>query len=243
MIAIPAIDIMSGECVQLVGGQQGTEKRFGDPLGWASRFISAGAKRIHIIDLDSAFGMPVPGSERVPLQLAQDIKFKWPDVKVQIGGGLRSTETVENALKYADQVIVGTRAMNDQQWLEEISTSHPGRMIVAVDVREGKVLTHAWTKGSDLTARELAKRITPAGVRSVLYTNVDIEGRLTGITPRIVREALESLPDLDLIWAGGIASIRDIGILRDEKVFGCVLGSCLYFNKVDLREALRIGVG
>ena len=243
MMVIPAIDILRGEAVQLIGGRQGTERKFGEPMIWASRFVSDGAKRIHVIDLGSAFGIPDTSTNDVPLKLVNDLKFRWRDAKVQFGGGLRTTEAVDKALKSADYAIVGTRAMTDQAWLEEVSSLHPGRVIVAVDVREGKVLTHAWTRGSDLTAKEFAKRISAAGVRSVLYTNVDIEGRLTGITPDIVKEAVEGLRGLDLIWAGGIASIRDIGILRDEGACGCVLGSCLYFGKVDLKEALKVAGG
>jgi phosphoribosylformimino-5-aminoimidazole carboxamide ribotide isomerase len=239
MMVIPAIDIMRGQTVQLVGGKPKTARWFGDPMEWASKFASEGIERLHIIDLDSAFD---PGKEErphLPLKLARDVRSQHPGIKVQLGGGLRTTESVEQALSNADLAIVGTRAVQDQNWLEGISSKWPGRIIVAVDVRAGIVQTHAWTQGSGLKATEFSKRVEKAGVRSVLYTHVDVEGQLKGIDIKSVQEATRTFNGIDLIWAGGVSSLGDVQALRDEKVFGCVLGSCLYFDKVRLKEALR----
>jgi len=240
MIVIPAIDIMRGQTVQLVGGKPKTARWFGEPMTWASKFASEGIERLHIIDLDSAFD---PGKEEhshLPLKLARDVRSLHPGIKVQLGGGLRTTEAVERALSNADLAIVGTRAVQDQKWLEGISSKWPGRIIVAVDVRAGIVQTHAWTQGSGLKGAEFAKRVESAAVRSVLYTHVDVEGQLKGVDVKAVREAVGAFNGIDLIWAGGVSSIGDVQVLRDEKAFGCVLGSCLYFDKVGLKEALGV---
>lgn len=243
MIVIPAIDIMRGQAVQLVGGKPKTARWFGDPMAWASKFASEGIERLHVIDLDSAFDPMEVERSHLPLKLPRDVRSLHSGIKVQLGGGLRTTEAVERALSNADLAIVGTRAVQDQKWLEGISSKWPDRIIVAIDVRAGIVQTHAWTQGSGLKAAEFSKRVEKAGVRSVLYTHVDVEGQLKGIDIKSVQEATRTFNGIDLIWAGGVSSLGDVKALRDEKAFGCVLGSCLYFDKVGLKEALRTARG
>jgi len=242
MKVIPALDIMKGEVVRLVEGRPETAQRFGDPLIWASKFVSDGAERLHLIDLDRAFD-PQSRQEKPVMKISHEIRSIYPGIDQQIGGGLRTTEDVEEVISTGGFAIVGTRAIQDHEWLKEISARWPERVIVAIDVRGGMIQTHAWTKDSGMKLEVFADRIFDAGIKTILYTLVDLDGRLAGVTIERVREPLDTFPGIDLIWAGGISSLEDIRILRDEGAFGCVLGSCLYFNKVKLRDAIRVAQG
>lgn len=241
MDIIPAVDVLEGECVQLRGGSRGSISRYGDPLRWVSRFIREGARRLHVVDLGSAFDPAAGANRRVVMRLLSEMRFNWPGIRIQVGGGIRNDVSLRRALRWAHMVVVGTRGVLDPGWLERAARRFPGRVIPAVDARGGEVLTHGWTSSSGVSVSRFAGRLRRAGIRTLLYTDVGIEGRLTGIGRARAEEVMEVFTGIDVIWAGGVASLADITVLRDAGASGCVLGSCLYEGRLGLAAALRTG--
>ena len=181
MIAIPAIDLRDGCCVQLVGGSFDNERvRLPDPLAVAEQWYEAGFRRLHVVDLDAAMG--VSSNLDVVRRLAALREFD-----VQVGGGLRSTEAVESVFEAgARRVVIGTRALRDRDWLSDIAARWPDRVIVAADAKNEAVVTHGWTEGLGSNVIDVVRDLDPLPLSGFLITAVDREGLMAG-------------PDTDLI--------------------------------------------
>jgi phosphoribosylformimino-5-aminoimidazole carboxamide ribotide isomerase len=222
MMVLPAVDIMKGKVVQLVGGVPGTERVvLPDPLQMAKRWQEAGAPGLHLIDLDAALGV---GSN---LDVIEEICSRL-EIPVQVGGGIRSSQLVDRLLgSGADAVIVGTKAIADQGWLEEISLSYPWKVILALDVKKGEVQVKGWQESSGIALAEIFKRIAGLPLRAVLYTNVDVEGREEGVSIEAVSEFVERCP-LPVIASGGVSSMMDIQALDSLNIKAVVVGVALY---------------
>ena len=233
MIAVPAIDLMGGRCVQLRGGVPEDERvSLPDPIAVARRWWDAGFKRLHVIDLDAALGR---GDNRALIGELLGGTF----ATTQVGGGVRTTDAAVALMAAgADRVIVGTRAVDDPDWLAEVSGAHPGRVVLAADVRDGKVLRRGWTEAADLELAALLASTGSLPLAGVLCTDVAKEGRLEGIAAGVARAAVEASPHP--VWmSGGITSVDDIWSLARLGAAGAVLGMSLYTGAVNAEAVAR----
>ena len=226
---VPAIDVLDGRCVRL---REGVRERVtvegGDPVEAAKRFAAEGAQLLHLVDLDGAFsGRPTPGLvERVAASV---------DVPVQVGGGLRTPAALDAALAAgAARAIVGTAAV-EPGFLEEVA-ERGELVVVAVDVKDGRVATDGWTGAADLTASELARRCAGAGIARLLVTNTRRDGSLQGPDTELLAEVLAV--GLPVPAAGGIAGIDDLLAVKAIGCEGVIAGSALWLGRFTLGEAL-----
>jgi phosphoribosylformimino-5-aminoimidazole carboxamide ribotide isomerase len=233
MKVLPAIDIKDGNCVQLVGGKPGTEKvKIENVLGVARRWQDSGAEMIHIIDLDSALG--TGSNEGLIEMLAGDLS-----VPVQVGGGVRTLDQVERFFDIGcERVIVGTRAVQDRKFVEDVSAQYPNGIVVALDSVANEVLIRGWQEGSGKDLLELAKDLSSLPIFGFLYTNVEVEGRLQGIDP-IPIKALKESTDKPLIVSGGITSMDDLELLSKMGAHSVVVGMAIYTGRIDFSKVVR----
>lgn len=230
MLVMPAIDLREGACVQLVGGSYAAERvREPDPVRVAERWRDAGFTRLHVVDLDAAMGV---GSNYRMVAALQRVS----GVDVQVGGGLRSTESLELVLEAgAAAAVVGTRALEEPAWLGEAADRWPFRVVAAVDVRDGKALVRGWTGTAPLPLGETLDALDALPLAAVLVTCVDVEGQMRG--PDF--DTLERVRDrtsLPLVASGGITTMDDLRELRAMDVWGAVVGMALYTGTLDPRE-------
>jgi phosphoribosylformimino-5-aminoimidazole carboxamide ribotide isomerase len=229
MIAIPAVDLREGACVQLVGGSFEAERiRISDPVQVAGNWAEIGFERLHLVDLDAATGR---GSNR---EVVQRILREFPG-SVQVGGGVRTDEDVKRLLdEGARFVIVGTRAIHDPAWLAECASHHPGKLIVAADVRERRVVTQGWQQTVDDDLPEVVRRLNPLPLAGILVTAVHREGQLRGTDLPLIEEVVAA-SHLPVFASGGISSLDDLRRLDQRKVYGAILGMAIYTNAIDTR--------
>jgi phosphoribosylformimino-5-aminoimidazole carboxamide ribotide isomerase len=227
MIAIPAIDLREGACVQLVGGAYEQERvRLDNPVAVARKWVDSGFRHLHVVDLDAATGA---GDNTAVIDAILDDA----DAEVRVGGGVRSRERVDDLLAAgAARVIVGTRAIENPDWLAELVASHPGTVIVAADVRERKVVTHGWTRSQALDVQDLLAEIEHLALAGVLVTAVHREGQMVGPDLSLMQDLTEST-DLPIIASGGIANRDDLCALEHRGVAAAVIGMALYTGALD----------
>lgn len=227
MIAIPAIDLREGACVQLVGGDYARERvRLPDPEAVARRWLGAGFRRLHVVDLDAATGRG-ENTELVARIAAL------PGAAVQAGGGLGDAAAVRRVLRAgAVAAVVGTRAIQDPEWLAALAAAEPGRVIVAADVRGREVVVKGWTAGSGLEVLDLAARVEALPLAGLLVTAVHQEGRLAGPDLELVR-AVAARSRHPVQASGGIGSLEDLRDLERAGAAGAVIGMALYVGALD----------
>lgn len=232
---IPAIDVLSGRAVRLAGGKRdAVTLEGGDPVELAHRFASEGAKRLHLIDLDGAFsGAP-------SFDLLQRVSAAG-GLPLQVGGGYRTLEAVATALEAgAERVMVGTAAL-EPGFLEEAVERFGDSLVVAVDVRDGRVAVEGWTETSDLTPEDLARRCAELGVARLLVTSAARDGSLAGPDVALVEEV--GAAGVPVLAAGGISSLDDLQALRSAGCEGAVTGSAILAGRFTLAEALAATAG
>lgn len=227
MIALPAVDLRGGRCVQLVGGRPDDERvSLPDPVEVARRWWDAGFGALHVVDLDAALG---DGHNRE--LVARLCSATAADV--QVGGGLRDDAAVGAVLDAgAARAIVGTRAVEDQPWLDALAARHPGRVVVAADVRDGRVLRRGWTESGGPEVQAFLTGLAGLPLAGVLCTDVGREGRMEGID-RPVLAAVIAASSHPVQASGGIASTRDLEVLEGLGAAGAVLGMALYTGTLD----------
>ena len=225
----PALDVLEGRCVRL---REGVRERVtvegGDPVEAAKRFAAEGARLLHLVDLDGAFaGRPTLGLvERVAAAV---------DVPLQVGGGLRTLEAVQGALEAgAARAIVGTAAVSPE-FLELVAPLGE-RVVVAIDVKDGRVATEGWTDAADLSAAELARRCAEAGIARLLVTNTRRDGSRQGPDTELLVEVLGA--GLPVLAAGGVASLDDLRAVKAVGCEGAIAGSALWLGRFTLAEAV-----
>lgn len=230
---IPAVDVQDGEVVQLVGGERGTGKRYGDPVEAASDWIDAGARTLHLVDLDGAFE-----GERANADAIEAVVDAVDEgIGLQLGGGIRTVDDARGLLDAGiDRVILGTAAVENPEIVEEISGTHPGSVVVSLDAKEGEVVVSGWTEGTGLDPAEAAVRYENLGAGAVLFTNVDVEGRLEGIDREAVASVVDAV-DIPVIASGGVATVDDVVALKEAGAAAVVVGTALYEGEFTLREA------
>jgi phosphoribosylformimino-5-aminoimidazole carboxamide ribotide isomerase len=233
VIVIPAVDVREGRCVRLREGRASSETVFSDdPVAMAERWAAQGAERLHVVDLDGAFG-----HARQTALIAKMIAAVAP-VPLEVGGGLRDLAAIEAVLDAgARWAVVGTRAALDPSFLAEVCRAHPGRIIVAVDAKGDRVAVKGWTEVVKETVAEVGLRARHAGAASLLYTDVSRDGMEQGPNVEYTAEVAR-VTGMPVLASGGVASVDDlIRLATIEGVEGTVVGRALYTGAVDLRHA------
>lgn len=231
---VPAVDMQDGEVVQLVQGERGTEKTYGDPVEAAERWVDEGAETLHLVDLDGAFD-----GERKNAPAVEAI-LDAVDVDVQLGGGIRTAADAIDLLdRGVDRVILGTAAVERPEIVEEISVEHPDSVMVSLDAKDGEVVVSGWTEGTGLDPAEAAAKYEKLGAGAILFTDVDVEGQLEGVHAGRVRRLTDAV-DVPVVASGGVATLDDVATLREAGAAAVVVGTALYEGQFTLREAAEI---
>ncbi|MDH3994316.1 MAG: 1-(5-phosphoribosyl)-5-[(5-phosphoribosylamino)methylideneamino]imidazole-4-carboxamide isomerase [Gammaproteobacteria bacterium] len=239
MLIIPAIDLKDGQCVRLRQGLMEDSTVFSDePLAVARRWVEAGCRRLHLVDLNGAFaGEPVNGD------VVTAIAAAWPDLPIQIGGGIRSLETIEHYVRAGvSYVIIGTRAVKEPAFVAEACAAFPGRIIIGLDARDGLVATDGWAEVSSLRATDLARQFEADGVAAIVYTDIARDGMMQGVNVEatVTMARASSIP---VIASGGITNLDDIRALKAvaaEGICGAITGRAIYEGSLDVAEAQRL---
>ena len=236
MIFFPAIDLKDGQCVRLLRGDMARVTVFSDdPAGQAAAFAAAGAEWLHVVDLDGAFaGRPINGDAVAAILAAVD-------VPVQLGGGIRDSATIARWLETGvGRVVLGTAALDDPDLVRQACRQFPGRVAVAVDVRDGLVATQGWAEASDVPALDLARRFEDAGVAAMIYTDITRDGALEG--PNVAATvALAGAVTVPVIATGGVSGLADIEALKAAGgglLEGVIAGRALYDGRLDVAAAV-----
>jgi phosphoribosylformimino-5-aminoimidazole carboxamide ribotide isomerase len=236
MLIIPAIDLKDGECVRLRQGLMDDSTVFSDdPVSVAQRWVEAGCRRLHLVDLNGAFaGEPVNG------EVVTAIAAAYPDLPIQIGGGIRTLETIEHYVKAGvSYVIIGTKAVKEPQFVAEACKAFPGRVIVGLDARDGFVATDGWAEVSDIQAGDLAKKFESDGVSAIVYTDIARDGMMQGVNVEATL-AMARASRIPVIASGGITILEDIKALQavsDQGICGAITGRAIYEGTLDMALA------
>lgn len=236
MLIIPAIDLKDGQCVRLRQGLMEDSTVFSDdPVAMATQWVEAGTRRLHLVDLNGAFaGEPVNG------EVVQAIARAYPQLPIQIGGGIRSLETIEAYVKAGvSYVIIGTKAVREPEFVAEACKAFPGRVIVGLDAKNGLVATDGWAEVSDVQATDLAKQFDALGVSAIVYTDIARDGMMQGVNVEATVQMAQA-SSIPVIASGGITNMGDIKALAavsDKGICGAITGRAIYEGTLDVREA------
>ncbi|MFT3812389.1 MAG: 1-(5-phosphoribosyl)-5-[(5-phosphoribosylamino)methylideneamino]imidazole-4-carboxamide isomerase [Acidovorax sp.] len=237
MLLIPAIDLKDGHCVRLKQGDMDQSTTFGeDPAAMARKWVDAGARRLHLVDLNGAFA----GQPKNHAAIKSILKEVGDDLPVQLGGGIRDLDTIE---KYIDSglryVIIGTAAVKNPGFLKDACSAFGGHIIVGLDAKDGKVATDGWSKLTGHEVVDLAKKFEDWGVESIIYTDIGRDGMLSGINVEATVKLAQAL-HIPVIASGGLAGMADIEKLcavEDEGVEGVICGRAIYSGDLDFAAA------
>lgn len=238
MLIIPAIDLKDGACVRLRQGLMDDSTVYGDnPVEMARRWVEAGTRRLHLVDLNGAFdGKPINGDAVTSIAKA------YPDLPIQIGGGIRNLETIEHYINAGvNYLIIGTKAVKDPGFVSEACKAFPGHIIVGLDAKEGLVATDGWAQVSDIKATELAKRFEQDGVESIVYTDISRDGMMQGVNVEQT-VAMARASSIPVIASGGITNMSDVealALVEGEGILGAITGRAIYEGTLDVAEAQR----
>jgi phosphoribosylformimino-5-aminoimidazole carboxamide ribotide isomerase len=236
MLLIPAIDLKDGQAVRLKQGDMDQSTVFGDPVEMAARWVEAGARRLHLVDLNGAFA----GKPQNFAAIKAILKTFGDDIPVQLGGGIRDLDTIE---KYIDAglqyVIIGTAAVKSPGFLRDACTAFGGHIIVGLDAKDGKVATDGWSKLSGHEVVDLAKKFEDYGVESIIYTDIGRDGMLSGINVEATVRLAQALT-IPVIASGGLSNMIDIEKLcavEEEGIEGVICGRAIYSGDLDFAAA------
>ncbi|NCA69568.1 MAG: 1-(5-phosphoribosyl)-5-[(5-phosphoribosylamino)methylideneamino]imidazole-4-carboxamide isomerase [Sphingobacteriia bacterium] len=240
MLLIPAIDLKDGRCVRLRQGRMEDETVFShDPLDTASRWVSEGARRLHLVDLNGAFaGEPVNGAA------IRSIAEAFPELPIQVGGGIRDEAVIEAYLAAGvTYCIIGTQAVKEPVFVERACRSFPGQIMVGLDARDGQVAIEGWAQVTAHRADELAKRFEDAGIAAIIYTDIGRDGMMSG--PNVDATcALARAIRVPVIASGGITHIDDVRALAEVAatcgITGAITGRAIYEGTLDFAEGQRL---
>lgn len=235
MIIYPAIDLFEGKAVRLYKGDYNQMTVYSDdPAGVAAGFKAAGAECLHLVDLEGARDGNTPNLKTVKEIIART------DLFVEIGGGIRTEETVRTYLEAgAGRVILGTAALNDPAFLDRMLERYKERIAVGVDFRDGRVAVKGWRELSDVTCFDFCETLEKKGVSTVICTDISKDGLLGGTNIELYREMVKRF-SMNLTASGGVSSLSDVEKLRDMGIYGAILGKALYTGMLDLSAAVQL---
>ncbi len=234
MIILPAIDIKDGNCVRLFKGDYSTVTKVADdPYEVAESFVKAGAKWMHMVDLDGA-----KDGKRINSELIIDVA-RSTELHVEVGGGIRNMDTIEYYLENGvDRIILGSAAVKDQGFVIDAVNNYDDRIVVGIDARNGMVCAEGWTDKSELNYIDLAKQMEQIGVKTIVFTDIDQDGTLGG--PNLVQlDALAHSVSCDIIASGGVSNLKDIINLNNLDIYGAITGKAIYTGALDLAMAVE----
>ena len=239
MLVIPAIDIKDGKCVRLRQGRMEDNTVFSDdPVAMAERWVQAGARRLHLIDLNGAFaGKPVNA------KVIGAIARAYPDLPIQVGGGIRDEDTIQAYLEAGVRyVILGTKAVNVPHFVSDVCTEFPGHIIVGLDAKDGKVAIDGWSKLSGHDVTDLAQKYQNDGVEAIIYTDIGRDGMLSGVNVEATLRLAQAIT-IPVIASGGITDLEDIRRLcavAGNDIVGAITGRAIYEGTLDFAAAQKL---
>lgn len=236
MLIIPAIDLKDGCCVRLRQGVMDDSTVYGDdPVSMAKQWVDQGARRLHLVDLNGAFaGKPVNA------EVVAAIAKAYPELPIQIGGGIRDIATIEHYIEAGvTYVIIGTKAVKEPEFVSQACRAFPGRVIVGLDAKQGLVATDGWAEVSTIKATELAQRFEQDGVESIVYTDISRDGMMQGVNIDAT-VAMANASSIAVIASGGVTNMEDIKALNSvahQGICGAITGRAIYEGTLDVAEA------
>lgn len=238
MLIIPAIDIKNGKCVRLSQGNMDKATVYSDdPVAMADRWVEAGARRLHVVDLDGAV-KGTPGNADIIHAIAE----AHPGVPIQVGGGIRDEDTIQAYLDVGvSYVIIGTRAVTTPHFVSDVCLEFPGHIIVGLDAKNGKLATNGWSKLSHHDATDMAERFEEDGVAAIIFTDIGRDGMLTNVNVEATVNICKNIT-IPVIASGGISSMNDIKALceaGEEGIYGAITGRAIYEGKLNFEEAQK----
>lgn len=235
MIVYPAIDIKDGRCVRLLQGRFEDVTIYGDdPVQMASKWVSLGAKWLHIVDLDGARDQS-PNNRDIILDIV-----KKHSVLVQTGGGIRTMEDIDQMISAGiSRAILGTSAVKSPDLVKKALLKYPDKIAVGIDAKDGMVAIEGWEQVSSYKAVDFAKDIEQLGCRVIIYTDIDTDGMLTGPNLKAMKEMIDSV-NMEVIASGGVSSLQDLKDLKEIGASGAITGKAIYTGAIDLAEALKL---
>lgn len=234
----PAIDLRGGKCVRLRQGDYEQETVFhDDPAAVARQFVAEGARYLHIVDLEGAReGLPVN------LPSVQDI-LAAIDIESELGGGIRDEQSIEELLAFGlRRLVIGTSALNDPEWFRAACQKFPGKLVLGIDARGGRVATDGWLNTSDVTAIDLARQFCSEPLAAIIYTDIATDGMMSGPNLKAMAE-MQAAVNVPVIASGGVTTADDVAELAAVGMAGCIIGRALYEGTLTMTDALRAAGG
>lgn len=239
MLLIPAIDLKDGNCVRLRRGDMEDATVFSDnPVEVAGRWVEAGARRLHIVDLDGAFK-----GEPVNADVVHDIAEEFPDLPIQLGGGIRNESTVDVYIQAGVRyIIIGTQAVKEPHFISDLCAEFPTHIIIGLDAKEGKVATDGWSKLSKHSAIDMAQHFEEDGVEAIIYTDIARDGMMQGVNIEATVELAEAI-NIPVMASGGIHNIENLkklAAVAESGIIGAITGRAIYEGTLDFAEGQKV---
>ncbi|MHB1316144.1 MAG: 1-(5-phosphoribosyl)-5-[(5-phosphoribosylamino)methylideneamino]imidazole-4-carboxamide isomerase [Christensenellales bacterium] len=236
MIILPAVDLKNGRCVRLLQGSMEKATEYGDPVAMAQKWQELGAKYLHLVDLDAAFS-----GNAENLDVVKKIVSAL-HIPVELGGGIRTPQDIKQRLNMGvERVILGTAAVIDAGLVKESARMYPGRIVVGIDTKNGKVAIRGWVEESGYSATEFALMMLDCGVELFIHTDISRDGMLCG--PNIEEELAVAKTGAQVIASGGVGNVGHIRAVKEAGLYGVIVGKALYDGTIDIKEALSLQDG
>ena len=235
MNIIPAIDLINGKAVRLLKGDYEKVTVYSDdPAAVAESFEKAGAKYLHVVDLDGAKDGTTANFETIKKIIGKT------DLSVEVGGGIRTLERVRQYIDIGvDRVIIGTAAVTDPDFLREAVKLYGEKIVVGVDIKDGFVAIKGWLEISELSCKEFCKKLEDLGVKTIICTDISKDGMMSGTNRELYRELYDEF-ELNIIASGGVSSMEDIAVLSNMGLFGAIVGKAIYTGAIELSDAIKL---
>jgi phosphoribosylformimino-5-aminoimidazole carboxamide ribotide isomerase len=236
MIVIPAIDLKDGKCVRLLQGKKDEVTVYSDnPAEMAKQWVELGAKLLHVVDLDGAFTGEQKNFEKI-----KEIR-KAIHIPIELGGGIRDIQRIDRLIDLGvDRTIIGTSAAKDPDMVKEACEKYPGKVLVGIDAKDGKVAVKGWVEVTELEAIEFAEKMEKSGAAGIIYTDISRDGMLTGPNIYAMAKMVQAV-NIPVIASGGVSKLDDIkSLMQIKDLWGVITGKALYSGALDLKEAIEV---